>query len=229
MKRILAMILAAMLLCCVFVACDSEGDKPEQTTAASTQAPTTEEETTEAEETTPEETTDDGLPDMTDVYVDVWDVDDQAHNAQKIEPNGKGVGICVTVPEGGYLYEAAVQAPSFSDNIGNLTIKVFTWNTDYDTTVAGEPVYTQEFVDFADNSSLLCEFEEGQIPAGTYLILVCDAVDEGEGVGVWTGRPYKTANMPEEYVKYDIQSWINGKNNKKAIAKFSLIITEPEA
>ncbi len=228
MKKILAILLAALLLCCVFVACD-EGETPDKpdgpTKAPTTEAPT--EEPTEAP-TTEEPTTDDGQPDLTDVYVDVWDTDQDTHTAQKIEPNSKGVGICVTIPEGGYLYEAAVQAPSYSDNIGNLTIKVFTWNTDYDTTVAAEPVYSQEFVDFADNSSLVCEFEPAQIPAGKYLVLVCDAVDEGEGVGVWTGKPYKSANMPEEYVKYEIQSWINGKENKKSIAKFSLIITELE-
>ena len=229
MKRILAILLAALLLCCVFVACDQEADKPEdKTTASTTKAPETEEPTTE-EPTTEEITTDDGLPDMTDVYVDAWDVDDPTHSAQKIDTNSKGVGIAVTIPEGGYLYEAAVQAPSYSDNIGNLTIKVYTWNTDFDTTIAGEPVYAQEFVDFADNSDLVCEFEEGQIPAGRYLILVCDPVDEGEGVGVWAGKPYKSANLPEDMVKYDIQSWINGKNNKKSIAKFSLTITEPEA
>jgi hypothetical protein len=227
MKKILAMILAAMMLCLVFVACDKEPaiEQPTAlpTTEEPTEAPTTEEPTTE------EITTDDGLPDLTDVYVDVWDVDDDTHTAQKIETTSKGVGICVTIPEGGYLYEAAVQAPSYSDNIGNLTIKVFAWNTDFATTIAAEPLYAQEFVDFADNSDLVCEFDEGQIPAGTYLILACDAVDESDsGVGLWMGKTYKTANLPEEYVKYDIQSWINGKNNKKTIAKFSLTITEPE-
>lgn len=227
MKKILAMILAAMMLCLVFVACDKEPaiEQPTAlpTTEEPTEAPTTEEPTTE------EITTDDGLPDLTDVYVDVWDVDDDTHTPQKIETTSKGVGICVTIPEGGYLYEAAVQAPSYSDSIGNLTIKVFAWNTDFATTIAAEPLYAQEFVDFGDNSDLVCEFDEGQIPAGTYLILACDAVDEsGSGVGLWMGKTYKTANMPEEYVKYDIQSWINGKQNKKTIAKFSLTITEPE-
>ena len=228
MKRILAILLAALLLCCVFVACDNEGDKPEdKTTAATTKAPETEEPTTE-EPTTEEITTDDGLPDLTDVYVDVWDVDDATHNAQKIDAKSKGIGICVTIPEGGYLYESSVQAPSYSDSIGNLTVKVFAWDTDFDTTIAAEPLYAQEFVDYADNSDLVCEFEEGQIPAGRYLILVCDPVDEGEGVGLWMGKIYKGANVPEEYVKYDITSWIHGKENKKSIAKFSLTITEPE-
>ena len=59
--------------------------------------------------------------------------------------------------------------------------------------------------------------------------MVCDGVDEaGPGVGVWAGKPYKSSTMPEEYVKYEIESWINGKANKKMIAKFSLTITELE-
>ena len=150
MKRILAILLAALLLCCVFVACDEKEEPraPRETTEAKTEAPT--EKPTEAA-TTQEETTDDGLPDMTDVYVDVWDVDDPNHTAQKIEAHHKGIGVAVTIPEGGFLYEASVPAPSYSDNIGSLTIKVFAWNTDYDTTVAAEPVYTQQFVDFVSS------------------------------------------------------------------------------
>ncbi len=228
MKRIFAIILAAIMLCCVLVACD-EGDKPEVTTDAATKAPTAEEDTTEPEETTTEEeTTDDGQPDLTDVYLDVWNVDDDTHTPHEITETSKGIGVAVTIPEGGYLYEASVQAPSYSDNIGSLTIKVFAWNTDYDTTVAAEPLYSQPFVDFGDNTDLICEFEENQIPAGRILILVCEGIDEGQGVGLWMGKPYKTAELPEEYVKYGIESWINGKTSKKTIAKFALTITEPE-
>ena len=227
MKRILAILLAALLLCCVFVACEEEEAPQKRPSTSTTEAPTTEAPTTEAP-TTEEVTVDDGQPSLTDVYVDVWDVDNTSHNPQPIEGD-LNIGICVTVPEGGYLYEAAVQAPSYSDNYGTLKVKVFAWNTDFATTVAAEPLRVDEFVDFGDNETLVCEYEEGEIGAGKVLILVCDGVDEvGEGVGVWTGKPYKDSNMPEEYVKYGIESWINGKQNKKTIAKFSLIITEPE-
>lgn len=229
MKRILAMILAALMICCVLVACDEKDEPAKETTASTkTEAPTTEEPTTE-EPTTEEETTDDGLPDMTDVYLDVWNVDDATHIAQQVEETSKSIGVVVVIPEGGYLYEAAVQAPSYSDNIGSMKIKVFAWNTDYATTIAGEPLQVDEFVDFTDNDTLVCEYDEGVIGAGKILILACEGVDEGEGVGLWMGKPYKSADLPEEYVKYGIESWINGKQNKKSIAKFSLIITEPEA
>ena len=41
--------------------------------------------------------------------------------------------------------------------------------------------------------------------------------------------PIKDEYLLEEVAKYNIQSWINGKQNKKKIAKFSLVIVEPEA
>jgi len=230
MKRIIAMILAAMMLCCVLVACDNGGDeagtgRPSRETTAEQ---TTEEKTTE-EETTPEETTDDGLPDLTDVYVDVWDDLNTTQTAQQINEKHKGVGVAVTIPEGGYLYELSVLVASWGDSIGNLTVKIFAWNTDFETTVAAEHVYAEEFVDFQDNGNLVCEFDEGEIPAGRYLILVCDGVDaSGTGVGVWLDKPFKSTTMPEEYAKYEIESFINGKSNKKTIGKFSLTITELE-
>lgn len=227
MKRIFAILLAALLLCCVFVACDEE-ETPQRPSTTTTEAPTSEEPTTE--EPTTEEITTEGVDSgLTDVYVDVWNTDNETHTPQPIDAKHKGVGVCVTIPEGGYLYEAAVQAPSYSDNIGTLRIKVYAWNTDFATTVAGEPLRVDEFVDFGDNETLVCEYDEGEIGAGKVLILVCDAEDaSGSGVGVWMGKTYKSAEVPEEYAKYEIQSWINGKENKKQIGKFSLIITEPE-
>ena len=195
------------------------------TSVESTEAPGTDEGTTE--EDTTEDATVGGDVELEDVIVNVWDVNRDNQNAQKIDANHKGVGIAITIPEGGYLYDASVLAPSYGDDIGSLTIKVFAWNTDYETTVAGQPVFTEQFVDFADNSDLFSIFEEGQIGPGRYLILVCDGVDEGDGVGVWTGKPYGAA-MPEELAEYNIESWINGKLNKKTIGKFSLTITQPE-
>ena len=226
MRRILALILATMMMVCVFVACDG-GDEPtpEQPTAPQTTEAPTEAPTTEAPTEAPTE--DNGEPELIDVYIDVWE--DKTQSAQAIDEKSKGVGIVITIPEGGYLSEAGAPCPSYSDDIGSLTLKVFAWNTDFDTTVAAEPLYSEEFVDFADNSSLLSFFDEGLIGSGTFLILLCEGKDEGEGVGVWMDSPIKDEYLLEEVAKYNIQSWINGKQNKKKIAKFSLVIVEPEA
>lgn len=225
MKRFLAMLLAALMLCLVFVACDEE-PAPEQPTAI----PTTEEPTeAPTEEPTEEPTTDDGEPDLIDYYVDVWEGDDQT--PQAIAPNQKGVGITVNIPEGGYLNEVSVPCPSYSDNIGTLKIKVYAWDTDFDTTIAKEPLQVDEFVDFADNSYLSVTYDEGAIGGGTVLILLCDAEDaSGSGVGVWMGSSARDDEfILEDVNKYGITSYVNGKTNKKRIAKFSLVITELEA
>ncbi len=219
MKRILAMLLAALMLCLVFVACDEE-PAPEQPSAV----PTTEEPTTE-EPTTEEPTTDDGEPDPVDYYVDVWEGDSQT--PQAIDAKHKGVGITITIPEGGYLNEVSVPCPSYSDNIGTLRLKVYAWDTDFDTTVAKDPIQVDEYVDFDDNSDLIAYYDEGVVGSGTFLILLCDAEDaSGSGVGVWTGSVVREDEyLKEDIEKYNITSIMNGKTNKKRIAKFSLVIT----
>lgn len=225
MKRILALILAAMMMVCVFVACDDE-PTPEQPTAPQTTEAPTEAPTTEAP--TEEPTEDDGEPELIDVYIDVWE--ENAQTPQAIASNHKGVGICITIPEGGYLSEVSASCPSYSDDLGSLTLKVYAWNTDYETTTAAEPLFSEQFVDFADNSNLISFFEEGQIGSGTFLIVLCDGDDpEGQGVGVWMDSVIKDEYLKEEVAKYNITSWINGKQNKKKIGKFSLVIVEPEA
>lgn len=73
-----------------------------------------------------------------------------------------------------------VACPSWSNAIGNLTLKLFSWDTDYATTVAGTPIASQEFVDFEDNAWLELDFPTQ--PAGDYLWQLSDPV---ETVGVW--------------------------------------------
>ena len=47
-----------------------------------------------------------------------------------------------------------VSCPSWSNNIGDLTLKLFAWNTDYNTTVNSTPVVSQTFSNFNDNAWL---------------------------------------------------------------------------
>lgn len=221
MKRFLVLLLAALMICCVFVACDNgEGAGDETTTAAKTEAPTTEEPTTE-EPTTEEPTTDDGKPKQVEYYVDCWE-DRGARTAVAITASHKGMGFIFTITEG-YISEVSVPAPSYSDNIGTLSMKIYVWDTDFDTTVAKEPLQVDTFVDFPDNESITSLYDEGKIGPGTYMVLVCDPVDDsGSGVGVWANNIIKTDEyLLEDAEKYQIQSIVNGKINKKQIAEFS--------
>ncbi len=70
--------------------------------------------------------------------------------------------------------------PSYSNNTGSLTMKLYKWNTDYNTTIAGTPIATQQFVNFNDNAWLKLNCTT-QLP-GEYLWLLNNPV---ETVGVW--------------------------------------------
>ena len=221
MKRFLVLFLAALMICCAFVACNNdEGAGDETTTAAKTEAPTTEEPTTE-EPTTEEPTTENTQPKQVEYYVDCWE-DRGARAAEKITESHKGLGFLFTITEG-YISEVSVPAPSYSDSIGTLSMKIFAWDTDYDTTVAKEPLQVDTFVDFPDNERITSYYEEGKIGPGTYMVLVCDPVDDsGSGVGLWTNGVIRNDEfLLEDAEKYQIQSIANGKISKKKIAEFS--------
>ncbi|MCU6711976.1 discoidin domain-containing protein [Paenibacillus sp. J5C_2022] len=51
-----------------------------------------------------------------------------------------------------------VAAPSWGNSIGNLTLSLYQWNTDYATTTSQTPVMQKTFVDYTDNAWLLLEF-----------------------------------------------------------------------
>ncbi|HEY0826708.1 MAG TPA: hypothetical protein VGE40_01315, partial [Bacilli bacterium] len=51
-----------------------------------------------------------------------------------------------------------VICPSYSNNIGNLTLKLYVWNTNYATTVAGAAIASQTFTNFNDNAWLQINF-----------------------------------------------------------------------
>lgn len=70
--------------------------------------------------------------------------------------------------------------PSWSNNIGNLTLRLYAWDTNYATSVAGLRLAEQKFVDFSDNQYLELTFAEHT--AGDYLAVLSEAT---ETVGVW--------------------------------------------
>lgn len=96
----------------------------------------------------------------------------------------------------------AFVCPSWSDNVGNLTLTLWKWDTDFSTTIKAAPVKGPfEFEDYEDNSVLGFEFEEGSLlPAGTYYLELSGAVDDsGSGVGVWSA----SINYPGQAVLRD--------------------------
>lgn len=75
---------------------------------------------------------------------------------------------------------------SYNNEVGSLNIKAYAWQTDYVTTVAGEPVASGRIENFPDNSWQEVSF--GELPAGYYLIVITGDVPANDyGVAVWTG------------------------------------------
>ncbi len=97
--------------------------------------------------------------------------------------NGMVVAQTYTIPEGYALQEFEAFCPSFENNVGSLTFKIYQWQGDYAKTISSKPVTTRTFTDFKDNSYL-------PIPCstpvtGTVMITASDSVEK---VGIWTSN-----------------------------------------
>ena len=73
-----------------------------------------------------------------------------------------------------------VACPSWGDNLGSLTMRLYKWNTNYAQSVAGNPIATKTFVNFNDNAKLALQFSTQ--PAGDY---VWELSGGSQQVGVW--------------------------------------------
>lgn len=120
-------------------------------------------------------------------------------NRSPISLMSEGSSVAAHIAAEGIVESVSANCPSWSDNVGSLTMKFFAWNTDYETTVAGECLVAETFVDYEDNATLEMDltddFAEGGLPAGEYLWVLCDGEDAGKsGVGIWAqGYPEEDA------------------------------------
>lgn len=218
MKKFTALLLAALLSlsALVLTSCDKEDAEGATTTEGESQAageadaPATDAPATDAPATEPEETDPPKPRDSYD-YISLFDGEIGAHSPHSLMAEGSSVAARIKFDQG-YLTDGHVAAPSWSDNVGNLTVKIYTWNTDYATTVAGEPVYTEEFVDYPDNAGFDfdCTGEDSLgLPAGEYLWWVGDGVDEGgSGVGLWVVQAPSDEKVVEIYTNGELNDAI---------------------
>ncbi len=80
---------------------------------------------------------------------------------------------------GGAFDRVTLSCPSWSDDVGSLTISLYPWRGSWDETLAGEYGARETFINYRDNADLsLC----GDFGPGEYLIVLSDGKD---GVGVW--------------------------------------------
>lgn len=131
-----------------------------------------------------------------------------ADNAEPMAASGK-TPISLDTPEstlGGQFFATTsfsfieTACPSWDNNVGNLTLSIYNWNTDYATTVAGKAIKSQEFVDYKDNQWLQLSFET-PLPAGEYLWVLSNPVEK---VGIWD-----IGTGPEGH-EGDVRSYVDG-------------------
>ncbi len=122
------------------------------------------------------------------------------------------------VVQSGIIKDITVECPSWMDSYGSLTFRLYEWAGDYETTVAADPLFEVEHIDFPDNA--LLHFTEEADPetgkkiplgfgAGEYLLWVGNGSDEfGQGVGVYS----KDSNQNDPRV---IGTYIDGEFTDK--------------
>lgn len=121
------------------------------------------------------------------VYVSTYTEDG---NRSPISLLSEGSSVAAHIASEGILESVSANCPSWNDAVGSLTMKFYAWDTDYETTIAGQALVAETFVDYEDNATLEMDltddYAEGGLPAGEYLWVLCDGVDEGKsGVGIW--------------------------------------------
>ena len=205
MKKITAVLIAALLCLGTVLALASCNDKPADTTAASTtkaaestpettkeatttEATTTEEVTTEAT-TTEEQTTKSGAEvSYVEEEIELFYRRDNNDSHDPISADsGKELACKFTIPEGsrltGLLFESCPTwtTPDYS----GFVVELYKWDNDYENTLVGDMLYSEEFEEWVDNASCELDFTDKAptgFESGTYLYVFRGTTDK---IGVW--------------------------------------------
>uniref|UniRef100_UPI0025C34774 DNRLRE domain-containing protein n=1 Tax=Clostridium sp. UBA4548 TaxID=1946361 RepID=UPI0025C34774 len=106
----------------------------------------------------------------------------------------------------------SVNCPSWSNNIGNLTLSLYKWKTDYNTTISASPIASKQFQNYTDNQWL--ELKVNEQSSGEYLWVLSNP---SENVGVWKSEGStnsSTAYLNGSVVSGDYTSKISYKTNE---------------
>ncbi len=126
--------------------------------------------------------------------------------------------IVTTAP----VLSLGVACPSYSNTTGSITVNLYAFDTDYDTSLSGEPIASHVFENFADNAYLELTFPENSpLPAGEYLYVMYDANDPDPGPGAVYGVGYWSCAAHESQRLY-----VNGIYNSNATAKLQVVYAQ---
>ena len=232
--KLLAIILCIAMLLPALVGCNANGNE-ETTTEATTNAPVAETPTTEApttEQPTEAPTEEQTTVEMVDESQFVSFV---AYN--KETPNTKTLSKTLTlsgkftVPEG-YLEQINV----LMGNIGDIIFSLYKWDTDYETTIAGEPIKTTTFLREENRGyegmgmhNLELTFEKNEVEAGTYLYTLRTVEGSKNYATIYTGTMWTMKKLPagyEYYTDFGLESFSNG-NKSTETPQTSFVYAKP--
>ncbi len=97
----------------------------------------------------------------------------------------EGVPVGMRLHFGAPFTAFTVCMPTWSHTTSCMTMSLYKWDTDFDTTREGTPIATKRFENLKDNAHNGLTFDE--TPAGEYLICIDDYT--GDGLGAWTMEP----------------------------------------
>ncbi len=103
-------------------------------------------------------------------------------------PMSSGVTAAQKFSTAESFYAIQVRCPSWGSTTASLTLSLFHWNADYNTTIAGTAMATILYKNYGDNQSLEIK-NENKFPPGDYLWLLSNPSGTA---GVWEKNSDKT-------------------------------------
>ena len=100
------------------------------------------------------------------------------------------LGVKFTVKADEFATQIGFLLPSWSDNKGKLTVSIYKWDGDYNSSISAMPIISKTFVDYPDNSTQVIDLLDASgkgLVEGEYVWRLHDGADAGDGtgVGIW--------------------------------------------
>ena len=97
---------------------------------------------------------------------------------------GEGSSMGLRLSYGAPFNKLTVCMPTWSTQDSSAALALYRWNTDYETSIAAEPIAYKKFETLRDNAHNMLSFDEQ--PAGEYVLVIQEVKGQ---VGVWQMQP----------------------------------------
>ena len=191
----------------------SETSESESTAAETTEAETDEGETTTEAETDPViETVE------TEKGVDIVSFVDyiSAPARETYDLKSGAAAVAFTVPADNCLKEFYLNLTNEIDYTAcDITVNIYRFNGDYKESVSTEAIYTQVIKSTLKTTTIT--FEDELLGAGDYILVVSVADNAAGYTSVMFDNFWTPRSIPEQYKKYAMRSFINGREKNHTV------------